>query len=289
VRAVRVDVTGRWGPARRTVHSFALSTPDALPRGLVVHGDVVLQSSTALQECGLYAGGDVSGREHVVLTSPPDTPPATEGVSDLAWGGLYLEAGVHARGTIWQSGAEEHQAGDAPAVDSDTHTGVLPPAGLVAEPSPALLAALITHSSDPRAARGADGVDLALLDQSAPPLVGDPQLPAAGRIYVVSDDQATAVVLFGARPSVPQACPMTLVVLGDCTTSAGAAGESPPRFAGALVVTGTLLVEAPLLVDGGVYAARLVVHAPLAVVREPTTARDVAPGASYIHSGSCTQ
>ena len=42
VAACRIDATGVWGPARRVVHVVVLSTPDGLPRGLVVGADAVL-------------------------------------------------------------------------------------------------------------------------------------------------------------------------------------------------------------------------------------------------------
>ena len=69
VAACRIDSTGVWGPARRVVHVVVLSTPDGLPRGLVVGGAATIEAPTQLRGCGLYAGGDVSGREWVTLVA----------------------------------------------------------------------------------------------------------------------------------------------------------------------------------------------------------------------------
>ena len=122
---------------------------------------------TLLRGCGMYAGGDVSGREWVTLVPPPATPRGAP-VADLAYGGLYPQAGVHADGRIFASGVEEHAAAGAPGVDSDADSGAPPPADLVAAPGPALVGALAAHASDPLAALGPAGLDLALLDRAAP-------------------------------------------------------------------------------------------------------------------------
>lgn len=254
VAVCRIDATGVWGQARHVVHVTALSTPDGLPRGLVVGADATLQAATQLQGCGLYAGGEVRGREWVTLTNEVD----------LAYGGLYPRTGVHAAAGIFADGVEEHTVADAPAADSDADQGVPPPAGLVEAPTPAILGALASHASDPVAAVGPFGLDLAMLDRVAPGPLGEPSLPAGGRVYVVAAGSGT-LNLFGARPGVPQACPVTVVVLGDCIAGAGPSGGAATALDGALVVTGTLTVSAPLEVQGGLYARRLVVCAPLTV------------------------
>jgi hypothetical protein len=174
---------------------------------------------------------------------------------------------VHAAGHTIAAGVEEHSAGvgAAPAADSDVDVGVVPPAALVAPPAPATLADLAAHASDPGAALGSAGLDLALLDPAGPPALGAPASPAGGWLYVVAASRVPGgLALCGARPGPPQACPLTVVVLGDCTVTPGAGGEQA-ALSGALVVIGTLSVDAPLRVDGGVFAGRLVVHAPLQV------------------------
>ena len=281
VASCRIDSLGVWGRARRTVHVVALATPDALPRGLVVGADATVRAPLTLTGCGLYAGGDVDGREWVTLSAsggePTDAPPTP----DLAYGGLYPLAGVHAAGHITVDGADEHAGAGAPAADSDADTGTPPPADLVAAPGPASLGGFKTRASDPVAALIGANLDLGLLDRSAPPPVASTSLAAGGRIYVL-DASGGPLALTGERPAPPEACPLTVVVLGDCTigSSAGAA------FSGALVVTGTLTVQAPLRVDGGLYAGGLVVAAPL-TVRFSGVA--LAPGSSTVRDVSWRQ
>jgi hypothetical protein len=267
----RVDATGVCGRASRTIHAMVLVTPDGLPRGLVVRGDADLQAGVSLTGCGLYAGGDVSGREHVVCPPGIGSPPG-----DLAYDGLWTAAGVHAVGHIVADGAEEHVRGAAPAADSDADTGTVPPAALVAAPAPATIADWRVHATDPGAALGPEGLDLSLLDTASPPVPGDPLLPAGGRVYVAAAPPGAAgLALSGQRAAAPQACPVTVVVLGDCTVTTGA-GTTAAALSGALVVTGTLTVDAPLRVCGGLYAGRLVVRAPLQVTFPGTVD---APGA----------
>ena len=265
ISACRVQATGVCGHASRTLRVMVLVTPDGLPRGLVVGADADLEASVSLTGCGFYAGGDVDGREWVTCAAvgggaAVDAPPA-----DLAYDGLWSAAGVHAAGHIVANGAEEHAvaAGPAPPGDSDADTGLVPPAVLVAPPAPATIADWRAHASDPGGALDAEGLDLALLDTAAPPALGDPALPPGGRMFVVTAPEVAAgLALWGRRAGEPQACPVTVVVLGDCTVTAGA-GQA--ALSGALVVTGTLSVDAPLQVDGGLYAGRLVVRAPLQV------------------------
>ncbi len=155
--ALTIRVTGRWGPATRTVTLVTLATPDALPRGLVVGGSATLDAALELQGCGLYAGGDVNGRERVAFTAPPADsggPPADQSpLPDLAWGGLWPKAGVHCGGGIWVGDHEEHDGFvESGPDDSDAHVGQGPPPAITAAPASALLAALVAHASDPGAA-----------------------------------------------------------------------------------------------------------------------------------------
>jgi hypothetical protein len=267
--ACRIESTGAWGQARRTVSVTALSSPDALPRGLVVGADAVLQADTSLQGCGLYAGADVTGREWATL-SPG---------ADLAYGGLYEQNAVHAVGHIFSGGAEEHATAGAPAADTDADAGVVPPADLVAPPSAASLGTLACHSADPGAALGPYGLDLTLLDHTAPGVSGGAAAPAGGGIYVV-DAGGSALELSGNRLATP-ACPLTVVVLGDCNVGGGAL-SSTTAFEGALVVTGTLTVCGPLSVAGGLYAGRLVVRAPLTVDASGLASAAAAPGSADV-------
>ena len=269
VAAVRITATGSWGRARRVAQVAALCTPDGLARGLVVGADVTLQAPTELRGCGLYAGADVNGREWLTVAPSPD----------LAYGGLYAVTGVHSDGHIFTRGAEEHAAPGAPAADTDSDGGIVPPLALVAAPSPAVVGALASHASDPAAALGPLGLDLSLLDRTVPGSSGGPASPADGVVVVIQAGD-TALRVFGDRPAAPQACPVTVVVVGDCI--AGTADGSSSALQGALVVTGTLTVSAPFSVDGGLYAGRLVVCAPLAVSFSDSSNAGAAPGRANV-------
>lgn len=284
VAACRIDSVGVWGPARRTVHVVALSTADALPRGLVVGAGATIRAPLALTGCGLYAGGDVDGREWVTLSAPGGSPIADAAPTpDLAYGGLYPAAGVHAAGRIVAGGVDEHASAGAPAADTDADTGTPPPADLVAAPGAAVLAALATHASDPIAALHDSTLDLGLLDRSCPPLVGSTTLAAGGRIYVL-DASNGPLALSGERPAPPQACPLTVVVLGDCIVCGAA--DAGAVLTGELVVTGTLTVRAPLRVDGGLYAGALAVDAELTL---RFTDAEGAPGGTNVRDVSSRQ
>ena len=288
VIACSIDASGVWGQARRTVHVVALATPDGLPRGLVVGDEATLEAPTVLQGCGLYAGGDVGGREWLTVVPPSGAQPAT-GAPDLAFGGLYPLAGAHADGQIFSRGVDEHAGPGAPAADTDADSGVVPPAGVVAAPTGTVIGELAAHASDATAALGPSGLDLALLDRAAPPLFGEPSLPAGGRIYVVTAAPSTPLDLFGSRETAPQACPATLIVLGDCVACAGPNGQDPPTLSGALIVTGALTVDAPLCLDGSLYAGHLVVRAPLTVRFATTTGLSSPPGATNVRIASWRQ
>ena len=284
----RIDASGVWGQARRAVQAVVLATPDGLPRGVVVGGDAALEAPTVLQGCGLYAGGDVGGREWLTAVAPLAAQPVA-GVPDLAYGGLYPLAAAHADGHILSRGVDEHAGSGAPAADTDADSGVAPPATIVAAPTSAVVGELAVHASSATAALSSSGLDLALLDRAAPPLVGEPSLPAGGRVYVVPAGPSAPLDLFGCRATAPQACPATVVVLGDCVACAGPDGQQPPTLGGALIVTGTLTVDAPLQLDGSLYAGHLVVRAPLTVRFAATRGAASPPGATNVRIASWRQ
>ena len=288
VIACSIDASGFWGQARRAVHVVALATPDGLPRGLVVGAEAALEAPTVLQGCGLYAGGDVRGREWLTFVPPVAVQPGG-GAADLAYGRLYPLAGAHADGQVFSQGVDEHAGSAAPAADTDADSGVAPPAGIVAAPAGAVIGELAGHASDVTAALGPPGLDLALLDRFAPPPFGEPLLPAGGRVYVVPVAPSTPLDLFGSRETAPQACPVTLIVLGDCVACAGPNGQDPPTLSGALIVTGTLTVDAPLSLAGSLYAGRLVVRAPLTVRFAAARGSSSPPGATNVRIASWRQ
>ena len=143
-------------------------------------------------------------------------------------------------------------------------------------PGAAALGALACHGADPGAALGPSGLDLTLLDPAPPAVATGASAPTGGAIYVL-DAETSALDLFGERLAPPQACLLTIVVLGDCTVGEGLGGPAS-SLEGALVVTGTLTVGGPLSVAGGVYAGRLVVRAPLTVDAGGLTGDALAPG-----------
>jgi hypothetical protein len=53
-------------------------------------------------------------------------------------------------------------------------------------------------------------------------------------------------------------------------------------LSGALIVTGTLTVDAPLCVEGSLFAGRLVVRAPLTVSFSAVSGPSAAPGATNL-------
>jgi hypothetical protein len=59
-----------------------------------------------------------------------------------------------------------------------------------------------------------------------------------------------------------------------------------PTLGGALIVTGTLTVDAPLCVEGSLYARRLIVHAPLTVSFSAASGSAAAPGSANVRAAS---
>ena len=192
-------------------------------------------------------------------------------------------------GHILVDGVDEHLGPDAPATDSDVDSGTTPPADLLAAPTAAVIGELAAHASPAIAAQGPFGLDLALLDQAAPAALAEPWAPAGGRVYVVVAPTGGALNVFGSRDSAPRACPATVVVVGDCEVCAGPGGQGAAALNGALVVTGTLTVDAPFSLDGSLYAGRLVVRAPLTVNFAAASGPSAAPGTTNVRVASLRQ
>ena len=111
-------------------------------------------------------------------------------------------------------------------------------------------------------------------------------LPPGGRVYVVDAAAAGPWPCSAVARRRRQACPATVVVLGDCVAGAGPNGTAPPVLGGALVVTGTLTVDGPLTVDGSLYAGRLVVRAPLTVSFGDASGSAAPPGSANVRGAS---
>ncbi len=283
--ACRIDSVGVWGPARRTVHVVALSTADALPRGLVVGAGATIRAPLELTGCGLYAGGDVDGREWVTLSAPGGSPVVGAAPApDLAYGGLYPAAGVHAAGQIVAGGVDEHasrrRAGRRHRC-RHRHAAAGRPRGGARLRLCWPLSRRTRPTPSPRFRARRSTSDCSI--RSSPPPVGSTALAAGGRIYVL-DASNGPVTLSGERPAPPQACPLTVVVLGDCMVDGAA--DAGAVLTGELVVTGTLTVRAPLCVDGGLYAGALAVDAGLTL---RFTGAEGAPGGTNVRDVSSRQ
>ena len=278
-RCVAVTVTAHDGRAVRRLRVLALVGPPALPAGLTVSGDADLRAPVTIEGSGLYAGGAVRGRQFVTFTGAPGDPSPAP---DHAHADLYAEAGVHADVGIFDAGGEEHLEGSAPPADTDTHDGGAPSAEVLTLPGPAALGDLADHAVPLAAALDAGVLYLAALPDDPPVTdvaggaeASDPiGLGPEGGIIAVTDAAAMPADLSvcGHRGPPPQSCPATVVIDGDAivgpspTSSGDGVGEAGASLTGALIVCGSLFVRAPLVIDGSLAAARLVVEAPITVV-----------------------
>ncbi|MGO8684243.1 MAG: hypothetical protein ACLQUT_06655 [Thermoleophilia bacterium] len=251
-----VNVTGRCGTARRQVTARLLVQPSAIAAGCAVAGDCIVEAPTQITGSGLYVGGNVTGRQLVIFGGARAVGPALDSVHPDLW----LLAAVHAGGSIFVDEiGEEHEAALPAGPDSDVHAGTRPPAAITAMPAAKALADLRAHAVDPGAALRDDELYLDEL-----PLI---PLDAAGRpargvvIFVAPANAAGSISISG--QGAPGANPVTVVVDGNARVVAGAGvGAS---FSGALVVTGEATIEAPLNVQGCVFAGGLHVRAPFTV------------------------
>ena len=266
----RVEVTGHCGAACVTRACQAWLVPDALPAGVTVAGDARFLAPATVTGCGVYAGGSVLGRQRLTFADTAER-------GDAAHPELWPQPGVHAAAGIFTDAGEEHAMGGAADTDSDAHAGVPPPAELVRLPAAPQLAALAGHATAAGAALEAGTLHLDRL-----PAFGggdDAGTPQNGLIVVVcGSDAAPGLRIVGRRPAPPAAAALTLVVVGDATVVADD-DQAGCAFAGALMVTGDLVLAAPLSLDGSLAAAHLTVTAELAVTLDPRWRE--APPAGY--------
>lgn len=287
IRAYDLAVAGSSDQARRTIHAVVVVTPDALPRGLVVGGDVSVTSSLELLGCGLYAGGDVSGRECIAL-EPPNGSGAQSALAlpDYAYGGIYDSAAVHAGGAIYADSVEVHDPSVIGfASDDDVHSAG-GPARQIITPLDALdLSALWTHARDPGSALVAGKLSVDLLPPQAS-TADAPTCSGDGLIVVVDQrEMAAAVVIEGDRCRIAGACPLTIIVLGDCEIANDPAAAGSSTLKGALVVTGRLTILGSTVVRGSVFAGALDCRASLVVDASGLAGpmgQESAPGSSNV-------
>jgi len=264
-----VTARGASGDAAATVHSTLAVRPLGLPRGITVAGDLRAEAALSVSGCGLYAGGDVYGREHVDFCRALEDVPGADGALPHVW----PTAAVHAAGRIYAAGAEIHQEGMAEDGDTDACTGEA--TGQDAWPPSAEVRDLLTAHAVEDVFASTDGtVDLAgLATRLRAHAVVAPQ---TGSIVVVTSSQEP-VVIEGWWPQSKDYPQVTLVVVGDAVI-AGGGEDAGVAVRGALMVTGRLRVLTPSLVVGHVAAGRLEVSAPLSVVLPSDWCEEPPPG-----------
>lgn len=250
------NVTGRCGTARRQVTARLLVQPSAVAAGCTVAGDCIVEAPTQITGSGLYVGGTVTGRQLITFGEAGAAGP----VLDTVHPDLWLLAAVHAGGGIFVDRVgEEHEAGLPAGSDSDVHAGTPPPATLTAMPATEVLADLHAHAIDPGAALRDDDLHLDELPLAPADATGR---PARGIVVFVAPTNAADCVSISGQ-GVPGANPVTVIVDGNARVVGGAG--TGVSFSGALVVTGETTVEAPLNVQGCVFAGGLHVRAPFTV------------------------
>lgn len=268
----------RWGTGRSAVQ--VRLAPDRLPAGVTVAGDADVGADLELDGTGLYVGGDVRGREWVEFAPGPDGSRCADRARPVQW--EYV--GVHAAGHIYDAGIEVHAAGKADPYDTDAVTGGSACATAVSDGALSSLCAHAWLDCPP----GGSPLDLEDLATRAA-VAGPAPSPLSGRVVVVRPAAGGADIV-GLWPRGDASQQLTLVVLGDAQMgSAGAAapdaGTQAPTtvLCGALVVTGTLTVQGPSVVQGSVSAGTLRVDGPLGVTVSPDWCAEPPPGFLTTH------
>jgi hypothetical protein len=249
---VDVAVLAAGTTAESRLRAVVELDPAPQAQGLEVAHDAHVEATLTVGGGGLYCGGSVSGREHVVFVDPAPSAPVAQ---DHVHGDLWPAAAVHALGGIFAAGEEVHGASPVDplfAADTDVHTGS-GEVERVTSPPPPELWTLLRQTADLVAAPDASGVvDLA----------GLPTSPgAAGLVATVGDTYPDGVIVRGERPAA--AGPLVLLVDGDVRLGTT---RDPTSFTGALVVFGAVTVDGPTRIVGHCWALRLDVEAPLEVV-----------------------
>jgi hypothetical protein len=264
--------------ASKAITAEVVLESDSLPAGLTVAGDVEACAPVSIIGSGLYANGDVSGRQLITFAAAGGQnslqPPA-----DWAQAERFSAAAVHASGEIRDDVGEEHDPSRVPETqpaDTDTHTP-LAARPLQWELDGLTLTTLSAHAlAADRVLR--DGV----LDVGRLPLqpsFDDVESPGNGILVVVSADGSDqGLRLVGSRPAPPIACPLTVVIVGDATITTVGQSASPVTWWGSLIVTGGLVIASPTVLHGSLFARHLTVVAPLSLELEHSWWRDPPPG-----------
>jgi hypothetical protein len=223
--------------------------------GVTCEGDADVTAEFTVSGSGVYAGGCLRGREHVVFTMDAGLATGDGRPADGVYGDAFPAAAVHGGAGVFASGAEIHEAGASAGFsdDTDRHQGVAAAREWLQGPSPEFIAAAreAALTSGPWYADGR-----LRLDQVAPPAegVGD-----GGRCLLAAGEDE--VVIEGVAS--PHAGRLLVVVTGDAVV--GAPGETVV-LSGGLVVLGRLTVRGGLELTGPLHVGALDVAAPVSIL-----------------------
>jgi hypothetical protein len=227
--------------------------------GVTCAADADVEAPFSVAGSGIYVGGCLRGREHVIFLASGGAVTPAGAPADVVRGEVFAEAAVHGGAGVFAGGVEIHDATGASefAHDTDRHAGRAAPESWLAGPSAEFMLA---------AAQEAMGLGQALeegvlmLDRIAPAAGAE---LTAGRCLLVP--RADEVTIVGSPRA--DAGPLLVVVAGDAVI--GRPGDTL-TLSGALVVTGHLDVRGPVLIQGAVHAGHLSVDAPMSVVVPPS-------------------
>jgi hypothetical protein len=249
----RVRVAAQASRSHRNVSATVEVRAEDWAIGVSCEHDADIAAPFTVTGSGLYLGGCLRGREHVVFGVGDAGVTADGRPLDGARGGQCPVAAAHACAGIFAGGAEIH---DPPATaftdDGDLHTGAAALAAWVTGPSPEMLAAA-EGNGVPAGDALRDGS--LHLDAIGP---ADPLQSIFGRCIVLPKlDEVTIEGV--ARES---AGPLLILVSGDAII--GQPGE-PVSLQGGLVVCGQLRVRSEFVLRGSLHAGSLAVDSPASV------------------------
>jgi hypothetical protein len=264
-------VTAHLGAARAQIRRVVTLRAAGIPVGLSVAGDLTLRAALVLDGCGAYVAGDVLGREHVTVSAD-----VAGSAPDRARPEQWSRAAVHAGGRIYDENGEVHSAAGASMGDTDACTGDNAVATPLWPLGDAGLVVLRAHGGERWCAPPADRLSLTEVTLGLPVATA----PQTGCV-VVLHARGSALRLEGWRDLSDLAPQATVVVLGDAvlTSPEGSGEPEGVGLSGSLLVTGTLTVDAPTVVIGGMAAGRLIVRAPTTVLVPDDWSRTPPPGA----------
>jgi hypothetical protein len=262
----RVDVTATSGAARRSDRLTVHVQAEDWATGVTCAGDAEFRAPFTVAGSGVYAGGCVRGREHVMFAGDGATEPDQP---DYAHGEDFAVAAVHAAAGIFAGDMEIHDTATPVGYpdDGDQHTGEVGPAEWVAGPSAEFLLAAEAEAEAPGAAL-ADGT--LRLDALEAPGTG---ALSGGRCLLLP--RGDTITIVGVAPAA--AGRLLVVCPGDAVL--GQPGE-PVELQGGLVVCGRLDVRGDLRLWGSLHAGSLVSEAQAVVTLGRDWQAQPLPGAA---------